>query len=302
MSRNKTLLILGLALTVGLLAAAAPQSLIIQIQNAGTTIGTYVSYLKLNCSTNVTCTASGSTVTVTASGSGGGVSSFTGDGTVVNNVASTGAVTLSLANTPTGTGGIVLANTPTLVTPNIGAATGTSLTVSGQLVSSLATGTAPFSVTSTTNVPNLNASSLSGATFASPGAIGGTSSSGGQFTTLTASSSMSIGQMFVSHTAPTAASGFSGTAPTLVTNGTAAFSITINATPGSTGVLTFPAATHGWHVSCDDITTQSATVFRTVQTGAVSTTSVTLTQLTDAGATGTPWTLSDVILCSATAY
>ena len=46
-----------------------------------------------------------------------------------------------------------------------------------QLVSTVATGTAPFVVASTTNIPNLNASSLNGATFASPGAIGATTPS-----------------------------------------------------------------------------------------------------------------------------
>ena len=42
-----------------------------------------------------------------------------------------------------------------------------------QLTSTIAIGTAPLVVTSTTNVANLNASSLNGATFAAPGAIGG---------------------------------------------------------------------------------------------------------------------------------
>ncbi len=46
----------------------------------------------------------------------------------------------------------------TLTTPNIGAATGTSLSVSGQLTSTVATGTAPLVVTSTTQVANLKAS------------------------------------------------------------------------------------------------------------------------------------------------
>lgn len=59
---------------------------------------------------------------------------------------------------PTGTGAPVNANTPTLITPNIGAATGTSLTVSGQLTSSVATGTPPLVVSSTTQVANLYAS------------------------------------------------------------------------------------------------------------------------------------------------
>jgi hypothetical protein len=52
--------------------------------------------------------------------------------------------------------------------------------------STVATGTAPFTVASTTNVANLNASSLNGATFAAPGAIGGTTKAAGTFTTMTA--------------------------------------------------------------------------------------------------------------------
>jgi len=97
---------------------------------------------------------------------------------------SIGGVTPSGA---TGTGNLVFASSPTLATPNIGAATGTSLSVSGQLTSTVATGTAPLVVSSTTNVPNLNASSLNGATFASPGAIGSTVAGTGAFTTLTSS-------------------------------------------------------------------------------------------------------------------
>lgn len=56
--------------------------------------------------------------------------------------------------------------------PNSGAFT--TLRASGQITSTVSVGTPPLVVTSTTNVPNLNASSLNGATFASPGAIGGT--------------------------------------------------------------------------------------------------------------------------------
>jgi hypothetical protein len=53
------------------------------------------------------------------------------------------------------------------------------------LTSTVAIGTAPFVVTSTTNVANLNASSHNGATFASPGAIGGTTASAITGTTIT---------------------------------------------------------------------------------------------------------------------
>ena len=53
-------------------------------------------------------------------GAGGAVNSVSGDGTIYNNSSSTGNVTLTLANTPTGTGGVVLKTSPTLVTPNLG--------------------------------------------------------------------------------------------------------------------------------------------------------------------------------------
>ena len=55
-----------------------------------------------------------------------------------------------------------------------------------QLTSTVAIGTAPLVVTSTTNVANLNASSLNGATFAAPGPIGDTTPAAGSFTTLSA--------------------------------------------------------------------------------------------------------------------
>ena len=127
----------------------------------------------------------------------GGVTSFSAGTTgFTPNTGSTGPITLAgtlnVANggtgvtSSTGSGSVVLSNTPTLITPNIGAATGSSLTVTGQLSSSISTGTAPFVVSSTTNVANLNASSLNGATFAAPGAIGGGTASTASFTTVTA--------------------------------------------------------------------------------------------------------------------
>jgi len=73
----------------------------------------------------------------------------------------------------------------------------TTISASGQITSTVTTGTAPFVVASTTNVANLNASSLNGATFASPGAIGGGTASSGTFTaisgtTITGSSTLSL--------------------------------------------------------------------------------------------------------------
>jgi hypothetical protein len=60
---------------------------------------------------------------------------------------------------------------------------GTTVSTAEQIVSTLATGTSPFAVSSTTNVANLNASTLSGATFAAPGPIGSTTPSTSAFTT-----------------------------------------------------------------------------------------------------------------------
>lgn len=63
----------------------------------------------------------------------------------------------------------------------------------GQIKSTITTGTPPLVIASTTNVPNLNASSLGGGTFAAPGAIGGTTPGSGAFTSLTASSQLGVG-------------------------------------------------------------------------------------------------------------
>jgi hypothetical protein len=80
-----------------------------------------------------------------------------------SNTATGWEVGLTDFGTYTGTGSVVMNNTPTFTTPNIGAATGTSLNVTGQLISTVATTTAPLVVSSTTQVANLNVS-VSGAT------------------------------------------------------------------------------------------------------------------------------------------
>ena len=82
--------------------------------------------------------------------------------TVTTNANMTGPITTSgnvtSVTAQTGSGSTFVMNTsPTLITPELGVATATSLTLSGQLVSSLASGTAPFSVTSDTMVSNLYA-------------------------------------------------------------------------------------------------------------------------------------------------
>ncbi|WP_041249560.1 glycosyl hydrolase family 28-related protein [Gluconacetobacter diazotrophicus] len=102
-----------------------------------------------------------------------------------------------------------------------------------------------------------------------------------------------------SSTAPVIASGF-GTGPTLQTNGSAAFSVTVGTSPGSSGVLTLPAAYHGWVCDAADITTQSATVFQTRQTGSTTTT-VALANFTTSGAQA-PWLAGDTLLVKCSGY
>lgn len=70
-------------------------------------------------------------------------------------------------------------------TPNFsGGFLATTGSFSGQITSTLATGTSPFVIASTTVVPNLNVSQLLGCTWAVPCAIGTTTPNSGAFTTL----------------------------------------------------------------------------------------------------------------------
>lgn len=89
--------------------------------------------------------------------------------------ATTAAQLINIISNTTGTAGnLVFSTSPVLSTPNIGAATGTSVNVTGQLISTVATGTAPLSVVSTTQVANLNAA-VSGL---ASNLIGGTANKG----------------------------------------------------------------------------------------------------------------------------
>lgn len=87
----------------------------------------------------------------------GNASTVTTNANLTGPITSVGNATSIASQTGTGTK-FVVDTSPTLVTPNIGAATGTSLSVSGQLTSTVATGTAPLAVSSTTVVANLKAS------------------------------------------------------------------------------------------------------------------------------------------------
>lgn len=91
------------------------------------------------------------------------------------------------------------------------------------------------------------------------------------------------------------------TSPSVVNNsGTAGF--TINVGTGCSGsqplVLTLQAASHGWHCTARDTTTTS----NPLQTGAPSTTSVTITNYALGGSTPVAWTASDIVEVSCMGY
>lgn len=126
---------------------------------------------------------SGSTVTSQYGFRASSISTATNNYGFYGNM-SAGATTWNLYMTSTAKnyfGGPVLIGSTTDDGVNKFQLTG-SATCTGQITSTLATGTAPFVVASTTNVANLNASSLSGATFAAPGTIGDTTPAQATFT------------------------------------------------------------------------------------------------------------------------
>ena len=104
-------------------------------------------------------------------------------------------------------------------TPNTAAVT--TLSATGAITSTLATGTAPLVVASTTKVVNLNVDQLDGADWASPAAIGSTTPAGGAFTTLAASSTIT-GAGFIAYFASPPALGTTAPAEVKVTTGWAA--------------------------------------------------------------------------------
>lgn len=156
------------------------------------------------------------------------------------------------------------------ITNSLATDDGTTLTYTGtggfsapKLVSTVATGTAPLTVTSTTVVPNLNAATLNGATFASPGTIGGTSPGIAQFTQLILTHAFALSNI------PTiTGAGCGGSAASIPSaNGTVAFTINVGTAPASSGcTVTLPTATTGWNCSVNDFTTISTSVFVQKQT------------------------------------
>lgn len=119
--------------------------------------------------------------------------------------------------------------------------------------------------------------------LATPGAIGGTTASTGVFTTLNATTSVSLnGNLALSPTAPTIANGGGlGTVGTIVGSATA-FDVTAGTGAASVFVITLPTAAHGWVCNGDDVTTHNTTVSSIQQTvGTNNATTVTMGAYSD---------------------
>ncbi len=127
-------------------------------------------------------------------------------GNLTGPISATGGVTSITSQTGSGTK-FVVDNSPILITPDIGVAVGTSLSTSGfittatQLISTVATGTSPFMVSSTTQVPNLKASrAATSDTVTTNANLTGPIASTGNITSI--ASQTGTGSTFVMNTSP----------------------------------------------------------------------------------------------------
>ncbi|MEN2469771.1 hypothetical protein [Burkholderia sp. GS2Y] len=90
------------------------------------------------------------------------------------------------------------------------------------------------------------------------------------------------GSLLISAQAPTISSGFGSGASVVASNGTAAFRISVGASPGSGGVLSMPEAPNGWVCDGSDLSQMNSSAFYFRQT-AFTKTSVTMAMYNTSG-------------------
>lgn len=107
-----------------------------------------------------------------------------------------------------------------------------------------------------------------------------------------------LAQMLMTRTAPTIASGFGTGASVMQNNGTATFLIGVGTGGTATnGVIGLSQAANGWDCACQDVTTQSSSVFITKEI-AYTTTSCTIANFNTTGAQAA-WGATDQLSCRA---
>lgn len=194
------MLLVVFSCAVSFAGGPAPNNFILQIQNAGSPVVTTSSFIRLNCSTNVTCSLSGGTVNITASSTAstawtaitagtnagqalligaGGSLGVTAGGTITASAAPwsglTGFPSACTNQAVTGVGASLTCTTVTsaYVDSSIGK-TGNPLsqfasTTSAQLLATLSnptgTGLAVFATSPSLTTPNIGAATASGLTL-----------------------------------------------------------------------------------------------------------------------------------------
>ena len=118
-----------------------------------------------------------------------------------------------------------------------GSATG-GLTASTPITSTVATGTAPLTVASTTQVANLNAGLLEGYSWSAPPIIGGSFASAAYFSTLSANSTITAGGQITSNVP-------NGTPPFIITSTTQVAHLNAASVNGFTFTAPGPIGTGG---------------------------------------------------------
>jgi hypothetical protein len=227
----------------------------ITVQNNGTPLSAVNGALIWNLVSGCTATVSGSQINMTCTGGGSGtVSANSGSpGAIASYAAAGGSTTVGPDSNLTDA-----SNTLTY--------SGTSGISAPVLTSTVAIGTPPLVVTSTTNVPNLNAATLNGNTFAVPGAIGSTTPNIASFTNLSFSGNGSHLKTFAANKDITGTCTMTSGACTLISFSTAytsqpACMVTWDGITGTlTGVLSSHSTTSGL-TPTSSVGTDTAKVF-----------------------------------------
>jgi hypothetical protein len=207
-----------------------------------------------------------------------------------------------VSNAITGTGSVVMATSPTLVTPDLGAATATSV---NKVVLTAPATAATLTIVDGKTLTASNSLTLAGTdattmTFPTTSASVARTDAAQSFTGTQTFASVALGSLALSSTAPTIASG--GCTDPAVTwhNGTAAFLVTVGTScTGVTQVtLTLPAAANLWACRAENNTSNAQQAANVVAARATSATAVVLTNYARTTGLAADFTASDTLLVS----